>query len=78
MTPKTERLTVGRCMFVGFDHSPMLGGHTHVQLMRVVEGRLVVNPDSVGLPFRGSPLGSPQLISPWTEYALVRTEKGRM
>ena len=56
-------------------HQPLLlGGHSHVQLVRVIEGSLLVNPGSVGLPFRGIPLGELQLISPWAEYAVVRVE----
>ena len=72
-TPHEELLAT----FAGFDHSLLLGGHTHAQLTRVVEGRLLVNPGSVGLPFRGFPLGGPQPISPWAEYGLVRLERGR-
>lgn len=73
-TPHDELLR----MLAGFDHPLMLAGHTHVQLARVVEGTLVVNPGSVGLPFRGLPAGELQLISPWAEYALVRVEDGRL
>jgi putative phosphoesterase len=62
----------------GCEQPLLLCGHTHVQLLRVVEGRLLVNPGSVGLPFRGVPLGEPQLISPWAEYALVRIDDGRL
>jgi predicted phosphodiesterase len=65
-------------LFAGFDQPLMLGGHTHVQLVRVVEGRLVVNPGSIGLAFRGLPLGELQLISPWAEYALIRIESERL
>jgi diadenosine tetraphosphatase ApaH/serine/threonine PP2A family protein phosphatase len=56
----------------------MLAGHTHVQLARLVEGMLVVNPGSVGLPFRGLPLGELQAISPWAEHALVRIDDRRL
>jgi putative phosphoesterase len=73
-TPHEELLH----LFAGFDQPLMLGGHTHVQLVRVVEGTLVVNPGSVGLPFRGLPLGELQLISPWAEYALVGVQDGRL
>jgi putative phosphoesterase len=60
-------------------HQPLLlGGHSHVQLVRVIEGRLLVNPGSVGLPFRGIPLGELQLVSPWAEYAVVRIEGSRV
>jgi putative phosphoesterase len=59
-----------RRMLAGFDRPVMLGGHTHVQLARAIEGRMFVNPGSVGLPFRGVPHGEIQFISPWAEYAL--------
>jgi putative phosphoesterase len=73
-TPHDELLR----MLAGFDQPLMLAGHTHVQLARLVEGTLVVNPGSVGLPFRGIPIGELQRISPWAEYALVRVEDGRL
>jgi diadenosine tetraphosphatase ApaH/serine/threonine PP2A family protein phosphatase len=72
-TPHNELLR----MLEGFGHPLMLAGHTHVQLARVVNGTLVVNPGSVGLPFRGLPAGEMQQISPWAEYALVRIEDSR-
>ena len=56
----------------------MLAGHTHVQMARMIGGRLVVNPGSVGLPFRGLPVGELQVISPWAAYALIEIEKGRI
>lgn len=41
----------------GFDHAVILCGHTHVpRSLRLKDGRLVVNPGSVGLPFE---IGSP-------------------
>ena len=73
-TPHNELLG----MLEGFDHPLMLAGHTHVQLARVINGTLVVNPGSVGLPFRGLPDGELQLISPWAEYALLRIEDSRI
>lgn len=65
-------------MLDGCDQPLLLCGHSHVQLVRVIEGRLLVNPGSVGLPFRGVALGEPQLISPWAEYAIVRIDTGRV
>jgi hypothetical protein len=62
----------------GFEQPAMLAGHTRVQLARLIEGTLDLNPGSVGLPFRGFPLGELQLISPWAEYALVRLEDQRI
>ena len=73
-TPHDELLG----MLDGFEHQLMLAGHTHVQLARMIEGRLVVNPGSVGLPFRGVPFGELQLVSPWAEYALIEIENGRL
>ena len=73
-TPNDELLG----LLAEFDQPLMVGGHTHVQLARVVEATLVVNPGSVGLPFRGRPEGEFQFISPWAEYALVRVDDGRL
>jgi predicted phosphodiesterase len=73
-TPHDELLR----MLTGFDQRLMLAGHTHVQLVRVIEGTMIVNPGSVGLPFRGIPLGELQLISPWAEYGLLHVEDGRL
>jgi predicted phosphodiesterase len=73
-TPHEEVLR----MLAGLHQPLMLAGHAHVQLARVVDGTLVVNPGSVGLPFRGLPLGELQAISPWAEHALVRIEDGRL
>ena len=70
-TPHDELLG----MLDGFEHQLMLAGQTHVQLARMIEGRLVVNPGSVGLPFRGVPFGELQLVSPWAEYALDRKSR---
>lgn len=73
-TPHEELLR----LLDGCDQPLLLGGHSHVQLVRVIEGRLLVNPGSIGLPFRGVPLGEPQPISPWAEYALVRIDNRRV
>jgi len=48
----------------GFDHAVLLCGHTHVpRSLRLNDGRLVVNPGSVGLPFE---IGSPD-----ARYAII-------
>lgn len=48
----------------GFDHAVLLCGHTHVpRSLRLTDGRLVVNPGSVGLPFE---IGSPD-----ARYAII-------
>jgi predicted phosphodiesterase len=52
----------------------MAGGHTHIQMLRQHEGTLVVNPGSVGAPFREYPVAGPPLILPHAEYAMVKAE----
>jgi putative phosphoesterase len=47
------------------------GGHTHLQMLRQHRGRLIVNPGSVGQPFREHAFGAPPIILPHAEYAIV-------
>ena len=49
----------------------LAGGHTHVQMMRQHKGMLLVNPGSLGLPFREYASGGPPVILPFAEYAIV-------
>lgn len=51
----------------------MAGGHTHVQMIRQHRGALVVNPGSVGAPFREFVSGSMPTIMPHAEYATVES-----
>lgn len=54
----------------GVDYPVLLCGHTHVpRMLRLADGRLVVNPGSVGLPFL---IGSPD-----ARYAIVERHDGR-
>jgi predicted phosphodiesterase len=52
-------------------------GHTHLQLLRHHQDRLLVNPGSVGLPL-DSLTASPaaQRLPAWAEYALVHDDDG--
>lgn len=55
---------------VGIDHPVLLCGHTHApRTLRLADGRLVVNPGSVGLPFL---LGSPD-----ARYAIIEKRGGQ-
>jgi predicted phosphodiesterase len=55
----------------------MIGGHTHVQMLRRLKDTLLVNPGSVGLPF--SDWWPNQVrIAPWAEYGIVTHEEGRV
>lgn len=52
----------------------MAGGHTHFQMLRQFEGRLVLNPGSVGSAFLTPPLSPRPMLLPWAEYGLVDYE----
>jgi putative phosphoesterase len=47
------------------------GGHTHLQMLRQHRGKLVVNPGSVGQPYRAYAFGGPPEILAHAEYAVV-------
>jgi diadenosine tetraphosphatase ApaH/serine/threonine PP2A family protein phosphatase len=59
----------------------MAGGHTHQQMIRHWEGRMIINPGSVGLALRRPESGfvweqmidpsADPLLTPWAEYALL-------
>jgi len=54
----------------------MAGGHTHVQMLRQHRGTLLVNPGSVGAPFKEFVDHAPPTIMPYAEYATVDAERG--
>jgi len=56
----------------------MAGGHTHLQLLRQHRGSWLVNPGSVGLPFRAYVAGKRPDIMPYAEYAIVHAEPGTL
>lgn len=54
----------------------VVGGHTHVQMLRRNGKQLIVNTGSVGCPFAEVFSGDNPDILPWAEYAIVEaTEK---
>lgn len=56
--------------------SVMAGGHTHIQMLRRLPDSLLVNPGSVGMPFRAYVGGGvPQLLD-HAEYAIIDIERG--
>lgn len=58
--------------------SVMAGGHTHIQMLRQHRGCLLVNPGSVGAPFREFVAGArPQILS-HAEYAVVSAHAGQL
>jgi putative phosphoesterase len=56
----------------------LVGGHTHVQLLRRLDERVLVNVGSVGMPFARAllPGGGEPKILPWCEYGVVSCTKG--
>jgi predicted phosphodiesterase len=56
--------------------SVMAGGHTHLQMLRQHRGSLLVNPGSVGAPFREFCGGAAPAILDHAEYAVVEA-RGR-
>jgi putative phosphoesterase len=64
-------------MLEGHHEIVLAGGHTHFQLFRRLGESAIVNPGSVGLPFRRGQAGI-MPISPWAEYGVVDVEDGRL
>jgi putative phosphoesterase len=62
-----------RPMLDGVEDPVLLGGHTHLQMIRRYEEQVIVNPGSVGLPFRAW-WPQPVRISPWAEYGIVSVD----
>jgi putative phosphoesterase len=54
----------------------MAGGHTHIQMLRQHRGMLLVNPGSVGLPFKEYVAGRPPTLLHHAEYATVEAARG--
>ena len=66
-------------LFIGHDNRFLAGGHTHIQMMRQHEGRLIINPGSVGSPFKTAfELGIKPVILPWAEYGIIEYKDGVM
>lgn len=55
----------------------MAGGHTHTQMLRPFHGRLIINPGSIGHPFKDPPSADREpVMLPWAEYALIDYDQG--
>ena len=52
----------------------MAGGHTHIQMYRQFNGKLIINPGSVGMPFKKFVNGNfPEVLS-YAEFAVLEIE----
>ena len=72
--PETPEETLAE--WLGDDAAIYAGGHTHVPMVRPFRGAWVINPGSVGLPFRLTAGG--EAYNPcWAEYAVVTVAGGR-
>jgi putative phosphoesterase len=65
-------------MLAGRHATVMAGGHTHIQMLRQHRGILLVNPGSVGMPFREHVTGRAPTILPHAEYAVVESQAGTL
>jgi putative phosphoesterase len=63
--------------FAGYEASLLVGGHTHLQMMRRWESSVIVNPGSVGQPFRN---WWPKTIrnAHWAEYGIIEAQNGHL
>jgi putative phosphoesterase len=62
-------------MFGGNTATVMAGGHTHIQMLRQHKGNLIINPGSVGLPFKEFVQGHQPAIMAHAEYAIVEMKQ---
>jgi putative phosphoesterase len=65
-------------MLAGHEASVMAGGHTHIQMLRQHKGTLLINPGSVGCPFKEYVAGQEPEVLAHAEYALLDYEKGEI
>lgn len=65
-------------MLAGHRAAVMAGGHTHIQMLRQHRGVLIVNPGSVGIPFKEYVGGGPPVVLPYAEYATIESAAGAL
>jgi diadenosine tetraphosphatase ApaH/serine/threonine PP2A family protein phosphatase len=63
-------------MLAGTTATVLAGGHTHIHMLRQHHGRLLVNPGSVGLPFKDYVGGRAPTILSHAEYAMIEEFDG--
>lgn len=63
-------------LLAGESAAVMAGGHTHIQMLRQHRGMLLVNPGSVGLPFKEYVAGRAPTLMAHAEYATVEASHG--
>jgi putative phosphoesterase len=73
----TSAVELGR-LLAGEEATVMAGGHTHIQMLRQHRGTLIVNPGSVGAPFKEFVSGQRPTLLHHAEYAIVETTQGSL
>jgi predicted phosphodiesterase len=58
-------------LLAGHSADIMAGGHTHIQMIRQHRGRILLNPGSVGLPFKEHVTGQYATFMAHAEYATI-------
>ena len=71
---RRPRTRTSRAMFDGFEAPVLVGGHTHLQMLRRFGPSVLVNPGSVGQPFSQ---WWPRTIrvAHWAEYGVIDSER---
>ena len=65
--------------FSGQTSTVWVGGHTHIQMLRRIGDKLIVNPGSVGNAFKNAYApGKPPELLPWAEYAVIETAESTL
>ena len=64
-------------LFDGFDAAVLVGGHTHLQMLRRYGSSVIVNPGSVGQPF-SQWWPQPIRVAHWAEYGVIEMDAGRV
>ncbi len=63
-------------LLAGHAAAVMACGHTHIQMLRQHKGRLLLNPGSVGCPFKEYVAGKKPRILAHAEYAILEVHRG--
>jgi diadenosine tetraphosphatase ApaH/serine/threonine PP2A family protein phosphatase len=72
--PEAQEPAAERDLLAGADQEVIVFGHSHLQFQRGLEGRLLVNPGSVGLPFDGDQRAAYALWRGGRDFELRRVD----
>lgn len=75
--PTTPSETLNEIL-AGQSAQVLVGGHTHVQMVRQHKGMMLLNPGSVGMPCEFPMRGPNQHYLRWAEYATLEMTEGKL